>query len=394
MKAAKSTFLLLLLVLLCVFSRSPSNAFLLAPPKRSWAPSVVIEPSAAAAARLPNSLSILQMTMSNEEDSVEEDSATTDIWLPQIRRIMGSIASLGVLETSYLTYNKLLQQGTVAFCGTDSGGGCNDILYGPYSNVPFTDIPLSAMGLLAYLTVLGLSLFPLLSPKENDTLNRILLTTATTIMGTFSIFLMTLLFGVLQTDCPYCEFSAACSITLAMLAWIGGCLPAAESSKQGGQNAAAYGFLASSIFAILLFVAGDASSTIANINSAVVGGSSSSSRLLASAASGGSLLAPPPITTESSARAISLAKDLQSLDAKMFGAYWCSHCYDQKETFGKQAFSKIPYIECSKDGLNSQTKLCKSKDVPGYPTWEINGKLYPGEQELEELEEIVVNLKK
>ena len=82
----------------------------------------------------------------------------------------------------------------------------------------------------------------------------------------------------------------------------------------------------------------------------------------------------------------------------MYGAYWCSHCFDQKEAFGKQVFShnnenpskfNIEYVECSKDGENSQTKLCKSKEVPGYPTWEIQGKLYPGEQELDELEDLV-----
>ena len=73
----------------------------------------------------------------------------------------------------------------------------------------------------------------------------------------------------------------------------------------------------------------------------------------------------------------------------MYGAYWCSHCFDQKEALGKEAFRKITYVECSKDGYNSQTKLCKEKEVPGYPTWEINGKLYPGQQELDELEELI-----
>ena len=67
----------------------------------------------------------------------------------------------------------------------------------------------------------------------------------------------------------------------------------------------------------------------------------------------------------------------------------CSHCYDQKEAFGKEAFSRIPYIECSKDGFNQQSGICKENNVPGYPTWQINGKLYPGEQALEELEDIV-----
>ncbi|KAL3914001.1 MAG: hypothetical protein SGILL_006272, partial [Bacillariaceae sp.] len=129
----------------------------------------------------------------------------------------------------------------------------------------------------------------------------------------------------------------------------------------------------------------------------LTGGSSSSSTLLASAgrtAGLGSrenpLYAPPEITTESSERATALAKSLNSLNAKMYGAHWCSHCYDQKQVFGKEAFpTYIKYIECSKDGVNSQSKLCKIMEVPGYPTWEIQGKLYPGELELEELEELV-----
>ena len=60
---------------------------------------------------------------------------------------------------------------------------------------------------------------------------------------------------------------------------------------------------------------------------------------------------------------------------------------------GFEAMQKIPYIECSKEGLNSQNGLCKERDVPGYPTWEINGQLFPGEQELDELEDIVKGFK-
>uniref|UniRef100_A0A7S2R3K6 Thioredoxin domain-containing protein n=1 Tax=Eucampia antarctica TaxID=49252 RepID=A0A7S2R3K6_9STRA len=99
---------------------------------------------------------------------------------------------------------------------------------------------------------------------------------------------------------------------------------------------------------------------------------------------------PPPITTTSSPQATALAKSLRKLDATMYSAYWCSHCYEQKQAFGKEAFTNyITYVECSKDGFDAQNKLCKDKNLPGYPTWEIKGKLYPGEQSLEELEEIV-----
>lgn len=72
----------------------------------------------------------------------------------------------------------------------------------------------------------------------------------------------------------------------------------------------------------------------------------------------------------------------------MYGAFWCTHCYNQKQIFGKEAFSLIPYIECDKNGAKSQYKLCREKRIPGYPTWEIAGKLYPGEIEISELERL------
>ena len=49
----------------------------------------------------------------------------------------------------------------------------------------------------------------------------------------------------------------------------------------------------------------------------------------------------------------------------------------------------IPYVECGKGGFQEQRELCKERKLPGYPTWEIGGRLYPGEQSLEELDDIV-----
>lgn len=37
------------------------------------------------------------------------------------------------------------------------------------------------------------------------------------------------------------------------------------------------------------------------------------------------------ITTPSSPFAISLAKHLNAIGAKMYGAFWCSHCVEQKQ---------------------------------------------------------------
>ena len=43
----------------------------------------------------------------------------------------------------------------------------------------------------------------------------------------------------------------------------------------------------------------------------------------------------------------------------------------------------------SNRGVDNKVEMCKAANIPGFPTWEIDGKLYPGEQTLEELEEIV-----
>ena len=45
-----------------------------------------------------------------------------------------------------------------------------------------------------------------------------------------------------------------------------------------------------------------------------------------------------------------LAKRLKAAGAKMYGAFWCSHCFEQKQTFGKEAMAEFPYVECYPDG--------------------------------------------
>ena len=47
----------------------------------------------------------------------------------------------------------------------------------------------------------------------------------------------------------------------------------------------------------------------------------------------------------------------------MFGAYWCSHCNDQKNELGLQASKLFEYIECDKQGVGSQFSYCRSEKV-------------------------------
>jgi hypothetical protein len=48
----------------------------------------------------------------------------------------------------------------------------------------------------------------------------------------------------------------------------------------------------------------------------------------------------------------------------------------------------LTYVECDKKGANSKRDFCKEKKVPGFPTWEINGELFPGEKSLDDLAKI------
>ncbi|GAX29115.1 hypothetical protein FisN_7Hh288 [Fistulifera solaris] len=305
-------------------------------------------------------------------------SVDDECWNPRLRRIVGGIAAAGTLETVFLTYSKLTESSAAEQLCSITGGSCSSVLNGPYAVIPGSEIPLAAVGVVAYATVATLALGPTLANKDDDN-NRILLTALATAMGVFSVFLMTLLFGVLKESCAFCVASAIFSISMAKLLWLGGCLPE-EKAKTGVSASISSGFVAF-VAAIVLFTSNIPPTSAVNFAGELVGSSTS---LVAGES-------PPSITTTSSTQAMVLAKKMQTMDTRFYGAFWCSHCFDQKQAMGKEAMEMIPYIECSRDGMNAQTKLCKEKDVPGYPTWEINGKLYPGEKTLDELEEIVKN---
>jgi hypothetical protein len=71
------------------------------------------------------------------------------------------------------------------------------------------------------------------------------------------------------------------------------------------------------------------------------------------------------------------AKCLASKQAKMYGLYWCPHCLDQKEMFGK-AFKYVPYQECAIRGSSEVQPECKAVGVKLFPSWQF-GSLPPKE---------------
>lgn len=81
------------------------------------------------------------------------------------------------------------------------------------------------------------------------------------------------------------------------------------------------------------------------------------------------------------------AKCLTDNEVKIYGAYWCPHCKNQKEMFG-DSWKYVDYIECSLPNNQGQTSTCKQADIKGYPTWEFkDGERLSGELSFEILSE-------
>ena len=79
------------------------------------------------------------------------------------------------------------------------------------------------------------------------------------------------------------------------------------------------------------------------------------------------------------------AKCLTDNGVKFYGAFWCPHCANQKEMFGK-SFENIDYIECSLPDKSGQTQVCINAKIKAYPTWEFkDGLRIEGEQTLLQL---------
>jgi thiol-disulfide isomerase/thioredoxin len=82
------------------------------------------------------------------------------------------------------------------------------------------------------------------------------------------------------------------------------------------------------------------------------------------------------------------AQCLTDSGAKMFGAYWCPHCKDQKAMF-ENSWKYVDYIECSLPNNAGQTKTCIDAKIDGYPTWEFeDGSRLSGALSFEKLSEL------
>lgn len=287
------------------------------------------------------------------------------LWIHRWARwIIGAIALMGAAGTAYLTVVKVL--GGDATC---PAGGCDRVLTSAYAEV--FGLPLTLFGLLGYLgmAVMALAPFVINPDRQKELRNRVesltwpLLFMGATAMLVFSGYLMYLLAFEIQAACLYCITSAVFAASMFVLTILG------RRWEDVGQLVFT-GF----IVAVVTLVGTLAVYAPINNPSAVettVPGE-----------------AGPPVVNPSGTAELQLAQHLADVDAKMYGAWWCPHCHDQKELFGQAAAKVMPYIECAEDGQNAQAALCRSVEgLSGFPSWEINGELLVGTQSLETLAE-------
>lgn len=302
------------------------------------------------------------------------------------RPLIGAIAIAGAILTAYLTFTKLF--GSVPVCSAEAvtTGGCGGVLNSPYAEV--FGLPLSLFGCLAYVSMAAFALVPLAIDRERqknlrktwEGLTWWLLLAGSTAMTVFSAYLMYILATELKTVCPYCIGSAFFALSLLILTITG------KDWDDLGQ------ILFTGIIVAMITLVGTLG-VYAGVNSPVAeqGVEVADADGLIPITLPQTNPKPPmgwEITTTSGQAEIDLAKHLTATGAKKYGAYWCPHCYEQKQLFGKEAFAEIDYLECAAEGKNPQVEACSAAGIKSFPTWEIDGKLYPGVKTLAELAEL------
>jgi len=289
-------------------------------------------------------------------------------------RLVAGLGVAGAAETGYLAWVKL--SGGTALCL--ASGGCTSVLDSPYASLYGLPLPLlgaAAYGGVAALGALGAALGEGEDGSTSASASTSLalrdgLVAGASVLATTSAALMTVLATRLGGElCPWCLASAGLS---------GGIAATVAAGLEPAQRARAAP-LAAGISASVLLTLGSAFSGIS------------------ADAAGSAFSLPynmPAVESHSSDAKLAMAKRLKAAGAKMYGAFWCSHCFAQKEYFGQEAMADFPYVECYPDGFFRSEdgkgtvidQACSDIGIRGFPTWVINGQNYEGEQSLDNLE--------
>lgn len=301
------------------------------------------------------------------------------------RPIIGAIAIAGAILTAYLTITKLTGGGPVCSADAGASGGCGGVLNSPYATV--FGLPLSLFGCLAYVSMAAFALIPVVisgdrqkdGKKQLENLTWWFLLAGSMAMAVFSGYLMYVLATDIKALCPYCIGSALFSLSLLVLTITG------REWEDIGQILFTGLIVAVLTIVVTLGIYADVNGPIAKAGDVeeVV----DADGLIAISEPEGDPQPPHgwEITTTSGPAEMALAKHLSATGAKKYGAFWCPHCYEQKQLLGKEAFAEINYVECDPQGENPQRDVCVAAKIQSFPTWEIDGKFYPGTKTAAEL---------
>ncbi len=270
---------------------------------------------------------------------------------------MGVLATIGLVDTGSITLKRWGLLGSLTCPG--GSDGCDKVLGSAWGTL--FGQPLSLFGVLAYSVVLVLALSPLLirqdGTKQWSAVTQQLLLLIATAMAGFSLVLVGLMLFTIKAICIFCVLSAVLSALLFVLSLV--------LNRLEERGTVIFRVVITGVF---VFLVGLGWAAMAD-QPAVTGGPGS----------------PPPIQAQSTPATVALAEHLTKIGAKVYTAYWCPHCRDQKELFGKEAAAKLTIVECAPDGRNSQAALCQQKGIEGYPSWEIRGTITSGLKPLSQL---------
>jgi len=287
-----------------------------------------------------------------------------DLKWPKI--IIAILSTVGLVDTGSITLKNWGLFTSLSCPGIQNG--CETVLNSPWGTLfenNQINIPLSSAGFITYLSILILTILlslNLISPKEK--LNKFvwwLIFLISCASATFSFLLINIMFFKIKAYCFFCILSAILSFSIFIISMIG-------ANFESREPMIIRGF----IVALTVILGGLIWST--NVDpSRAIDVSSPSEKV------------SPVITTSSSTQKVKFAKYLRANDIAMYTAYWCPHCHDQKQLFGKEAVKQLNVIECAQDGKDNQYELCREKEIDGFPSWEINGEIYSGVRDLNDL---------
>jgi uncharacterized membrane protein/glutaredoxin len=267
------------------------------------------------------------------------------------------LAVCGAILTSYLTVTHFAGS-SPAFCDAAAGSGCDLVLGSAYAKV--FDLPLTLFGALTYLAIASLAAVPMLF-KSSDAKNSaslqqtcsfwlFLISTAGLLFSGYLMYLLAFVLSATHAQSIFCIYCIASAVTMTSI-WL--CNLLGNSWQDWGK----LGFSGFLIAVITL--------------TATAGVYATQSR----------------VEAQSQTFTGGLALHLKDKGFKMYGAFWCPHCQEQKAMFG-DASAMVPYIECDARAANAKAELCQQKRITSYPTWEVDGKFYEGVQSLSGLADL------